>query len=237
MKNEFNKAVMSFIILTILILSISTAFASADGGLNDNAISQTDTFAGIAIETSQNNPITGDNANNQITGDNTDQITDENADKITIANADKNNNDTTSNNNDGNIPKYGVNIIPVQDTGNDTADIQTAINTAQDNYIISLGDREYDIGYSQININKNITFSGTGSTVIRGYGYTEGYGNSSDTSMFNITSSGVKMEGIRFENLEPNLAYTDWDTLYGWAVKISAAASYVSVNKIGRAHV
>ena len=241
MKNEFSKAVMSFIILTILILSMSTAFAGEDGGLNDKAISQTDTFADIATETTENNAITSANADNQITNDNTDnqitndntdnQITNDNTDnQITDDNANKDDTNITDNNDDGNIPKYGVNIIPVQDTGDDAADIQTAINTALDNYIISLGDREYDIGYSQININKNITFSGTGSTVIKGYGYTEGYGNSSLTSMFYITSSGVRMEGIRFENLEPNLAYTDWDTLYGWAVKISSTAAYVSVN-------
>lgn len=204
-KIKFNKIAMSFIILTILVLSMSTAFASGDGDLNDNAVSQSDA-PGIAVETSEDNAITGDNTDNQITDG-----------------------DADNDDNDGNIPRYNT-VIPVLDTGDDAADIQTAINTARDKDIISLGDREYDIGYSQININKNITFSGTGSTVIKGYGYTEGYGNSSLTSMFYITSSGVRIEGIRFENLEPNLAYTDWDTLYGWAVKISSSASYVSVN-------
>ena len=128
------------------------------------------------------------------------------------------------------MPKYG-DTVSVLDTGNDTRDLQTAINSANAGDIINLGPRVYNVSYSQINITKNLTFRGDGiDTAIYGYGYQEGYGNSSSTSVLYVSAPGTTIEGISFISIDPNLAYTDWDTLYGWGLKIDTPAIGVRVN-------
>lgn len=133
---------------------------------------------------------------------------------------------------DKNIPKYGVNVIIVEHTGNDARDIQNAINLSKDGDYINLGEYAYNIGYAQLNITKNITFRGEGNnTVIFGYGYTAGTdGNNSRGCILDVKSSGTVIEGIQFSNINPNLQYTDWDTLYGWALKVEANAKNVLIS-------
>ena len=129
------------------------------------------------------------------------------------------------------IPKYGVNVINVGHSGNDTYDIQNAINIANSGDVVYLGEYTYNVGYAQLNINKNITFKGEGNnTLIFGYGYGErDAGNNSKSSLLFVSASGAIVDNIRFCNIDPNLAYTDWDTLYGWALKINSSAKRVSV--------
>ncbi len=221
MKIKFNRALIFLAILSVFILSLGMVSASEDGLNSDYSIADSASSAdSIASDLSSSSDSV---SSDSISTDS--YITDSSQDNSDL----KNNSYSKSTN--PNTPQYGVSTIPVVRTGDDAKDIQTAINTASSGDVVDLGVGEYNVGYAQINITKKISFLGAGDTVIRGYGCIQGYENESDTSVVYISAANVAVEGIIFENINPNLEYTDWDTLYGWALKVGPSASNVSIDK------
>ena len=202
----------SAILVILLIMLFSISIVSASNDLNDDLLTNDNlndlSVSNIEIDDCNSNFINEINEEDSLSESNLD---------IAIAPL-----------NDSNLK---ANVIQVIHTGDDAKDIQTAINTANNKDTVDLGSYSYNIGYSQLNIGKSITLRGDGeSTVINGYGYEEGYGNSSSTSVLFVSAPDVSITGIRFSNIDPNLAYTDWDTLYGWALKANSMAGGLHVD-------
>ena len=224
------KSLLLISFLLIFIISLGFVSASEEMGLDicyeDSNIFESEDISN-SLDSSDSNDYELDSSDSDVIGSG-------DSDSLIIKDDSKNSKklgiDQDSSDEQGSS-KLGINIIPVKHTGDDAKDIQTAITAASNRDIVYLGDYHYNVGYAQINVTKNITLQGNkGTTFIQGYGYTEGdVGNASSGSVLWVSASGATVEGIIFENIDPNLQYTDWDTLYGWALKVSSVTSRVNI--------
>ena len=120
------------------------------------------------------------------------------------------------------------NVIEIIHTGDDVADIQNAINNANDGDIIDLGNYSYQIGRGEIDISKPITLLGNGETTIfNGTGGTE-----SEGCIIYITyyGKGTTISGIIFNNTQAKTNYTGQDTLNGWAISIDDSSRNILID-------
>ena len=108
-------------------------------------------------------------------------------------------------------------ITPGQ-TGDDVKDIQTAIDSAAEGGTVDLGDRTYDVRYSQINITKKITVSGN--ATVKGMGGNEA--NSGAIFYVKDAASNAVISGIKFINTNPSVEDHPYgtDSLHGWGIAV-----------------
>ena len=207
MKININKSFKIILFLFILLISIGMVSASdtdlIDLNNNDLSLSNEDNYnvddeliSPEALFDSQSNDGIYNNYNDLSSGEYT---------KNQLSSNSINSNELSSN-------------IEVQHTGDDLLDIQTAINSANVGDTVSLGDYAYDIGDGQINLTKSISLLGNGKTIINGTGGVK------VGCVISIASvSGASIKGITFNNPDADLTYTDFDTLYGWTIRLDGS--------------
>ena len=237
LKNNINKTIKMLSLLFILFLAIGLASASDIGSINgDNGNLQLSNDDLVYVDSdgvSANSDFAdldyvdcgGVSCNSDLTVSEDD-----------LADLDDDLSSSANSLSDNNIHKSAETVlksnylsesnnITVNHTGNDLSDIQNAIDLAKLGDTVLLGDYQYNIGSGQIELNKAITLLGTGSTLINGTG-----GVKVGCVIEVNRVSGARIQGIVFNNYEADLSYTDYDTLYGWAIRLDSASNILIDN-------
>ena len=223
MKNKTDKSLKLFLLLIILFISIGfVAAANSDlNDLNNNDLSLSNGDINY-IDDNGGDGLINANSNNENPELMDSDVNDLNNKELQLTTLQENKTCLEDNLKKSNSQLHSLKdgaVIEVEHTDNDLSDIQNAIKNAKAGDTVSLGNYAYNIGDGQINLTKRITLLGDGTnTLINGSG---GEKVGCVVSLSGITGAVIK--GIKFNNPTANLTYTDYDTLYGWAIRLDSS--------------